>query len=490
MSRFAVGGFLHETNTFAPGKTGFTDFTLVTGDDSGLKTGAEILEFRKREMNVGPSGFIRKAEASGHEVVPLVWTSAQPSGTVTDEAFNRIMDLLLAALAANGPYDGVFLDLHGAMVVESYEDPETEIGRRVRQVIRDTPLVAALDLHGNITQECVDVFSGLVGYRTYPHVDIYETGERCAVMLDYLVQHPPLKKAFRKLPILLAPSMMSTMTEPCLSIYPVLEGLEKDAGVFSATIMHGFLPSDIAQVGPSVWAYAADQQDADRAADALEKALLDHEAELKLNLLQPDEAVRQAIQKSAHTEKPVILADVQDNPGGGGTSDTVWILEALVRQNAPDTALGLMYDPAAAAVAHAAGEGAQITLDLGGKGMPGHKPFHGAFTVEKVTSGNFELTGPMNRGIVANLGKMAQLRTGNVRVVVVSGRTQANDQAYFRRVGVDPTKMKILVLKSTNHYRADFQPIASEILVVDAPGAIIEDPAKIPYTRIRSGVRK
>ncbi len=206
-------------------------------------------------------------------------------------------------------------------------------------------------------------------------------------------------------------------------------------------------------------------------------------------MLTPDEAARQAIAKSARADKPVILADVQDNPGGGGTSDTVWILDALVRQNAQEAAIGLMYDPEAAAAAHAAGEGARINIGLGGKGMPGQQPYQAEFAVEKIAEGDFQMTGPMNRGLIGNLGKMAQLRIGGVRVVVVSGRTQANDQSYFRQVGIEPKDMKILVLKSTNHYRADFQPISSEIIVVDAPGAIIEDPAKIPYTRIRKGVR-
>ncbi len=490
MARFAVGGFLHETNTFAPGKTTFNNFTTSTSDDTGLRIGKEILAFKDHEMNVGPSGFIRKAEALGHQVVPLVWTSAQPSGVVADETFEQIMDMLIKALRENGPYEGVYLDLHGAMVTESLEDPETEIGRRVRQVIGDIPLVAELDLHGNITAECVEVFSALDGYRTYPHVDIYQSGERCAVLLNYLTQNPPLKKAFRKVPYLIAPSMASTLTEPFKTINQTLEQLEQNGTIVSGVIMHGFLPSDIAQVGPAVWTYATTQEKADDGVEVLERALLDHEKDLRATMLSPDEAVQRAIEISRNAAKPVVLADVQDNPGGGSSSDTVWILESLVRHNAPDSALGLMYDPQAAEQAFAAGEGARITLDLGGKGLPGHRPFHGTFTVEKLAEGNFPLTGPMTRGIIGNLGKMAQLRIGNVRVVVVSGRTQALDQAYYTRVGIVPSEMKIVVVKSTNHYRAAFMPIASEIIVVDAPGAIIEDPAKIPYQRIRPGVRR
>jgi microcystin degradation protein MlrC len=489
MARIALAGFLHETNTFAPGITPYEAFTESVGDETGMRRGEEILEFKRKAMAICPSGFLRRAEILGHEVVPLVWAQTQPSGTVSDDAFEQITRMILDGLSGNGPFDGVYLDLHGAMVTQSYEDAETEIGRRVRSVVGDIPLVASLDLHGNITRECVEVFSGLIGYRTYPHVDIYETGERCADMIDYLLQQPPLYKAFRKPSLILPPSTMSTFTEPCLSIYPVLEKLEQDKKVVSATIMHGFPPSDIYAVGPAIWAYATTQAAAEQAADQLEKALLDHEDELIVNMLSPDEAVVQAILKSHYTNKSIILADVQDNPGGGSSSDTVWILDALIRNNAESAAIGLIYDPEAAAAAHSAGRSARITIDLGGKRLAGHKPFHGTFVVEKIFEGEFELTGPYGRGLTANLGKMAQLRIGGVRAVVVSGRTQANDQAYFRIVGVEPKETKILVLKSTNHYRADFQPIASEILVVEAPGGIVENPAKIPYTRIRRGVR-
>ncbi len=489
MARFALAGFLHETNTFAPGLTPYEAFSESIGDETGMLLGDEILRLKEKAMAICPSGFLRRADALGHEVVPLLWAQTEPSGTVTDDAFERITHMVLDGLREQGPFDGVYLDLHGAMVVQSYEDAETEIGRRVRGVIGDIPLVASLDLHGNITRECVDLFSGLVGYRTYPHVDIYETGERCADLLDYLMCHEPLQKAFRKPDVILPPSRMSTFTEPCLSIYPVLEELEQESKVVSATIMHGFPSSDIYEVGPSIWAYAASRPAAEEAADKLEKALLAHVEELAVEMLNADQAVVEAMRIAAHADKPVILADVQDNPGGGSSSDTVWILDALVRHHARDAAIGLLYDPESAAAAHAAGEGAQITLDLGGKRLPGHKPFHGTFHVEKLFQGNFELTGPYGRGLTGNLGKMAQLRVEGARIVVVSGRTQANDQAYFRIVGIEPREMKILVLKSTNHYRADFQPIASEIINVEAPGAIVEDPAKTPYQHIRPGVR-
>jgi microcystin degradation protein MlrC len=148
-----------------------------------------------------------------------------------------------------------------------------------------------------------------------------------------------------------------------------------------------------------------------------------------------------------------------------------------------------MYDPLAADAAHAAGEGARISLGLGGKLTPGQKPFNGTFLVKRLWQGNFMANGPMFNGVLTNLGKMANLQIGNVEVVVVSQRTQANDQSFFRQVGIEPSEMKILVLKSSNHYRADFESISSAIIPVEAPGAFTEDATKTPYRNLREGIR-
>ena len=487
MARIALAGFMHETNTFAPLPTNFESFTGKNG--YWIDTPEEFAAMKEVRANVSAIGFMIKAEEFGHEVFPILLAAAQPACTVTNDAFEQIMSHILEGIKNNGPFDAVYLDLHGAMVTKDFQDPETEAQRRIRQVVGDIPLIGTLDLHGNIPSQAVEGFSALVGYRSYPHIDMFETGERAAILADHLLHGKPLKKAYRQLPYLISPSTASTFTEPCLSIYKELDNIEKNEQVQSVTFMHGFLLSDIEHAGPSVFAYADTQKAADKAADQLLQALLKHEAGFALNLLPPDEAVHQAIEKSMQTEKPIVLADVQDNAGGGGTSDTVWILEELLKQGAQETALGLMYDPEAAELIHTAGEGSQITLDLGGKLMPGHKPLHGTFTVEKIFGGEFDLTGSMNRGIKTNMGKMACIRSGGVQVVVCSIRKQNNDQAYFRIMGIDPTRKKILVVKSTNHYRADYQPIASEIIMVEAPGAHIENPTTLAYKNLRAGVR-
>jgi len=490
MAKIAIAGFVHETNTFSPLPTTFEDFAANHGSRSGIKHQSDFETLLQANANVPMVGFAHKAAQYGHDITFTLWATTPPSGTVQQDAFDRITAAIQSELERLGPFDAVYLDLHGAMVSEAYDDAETEILNRARQVVGNKiPVVGALDLHGNIPESCVKAFSALNAYRTYPHIDMYETGARCADLMEHLLSGKQLYKAYRQLPFLIPLSTASSMTEPCRSIYAELPKIEEHPGDISVSFMHGFVPADLSFTGPSVFAYGSNQQAAESACEQLADLVLRHEEGFKLDIHTPEDGVRLAMEKAKTASKPVILADVQDNPGGGGTSDTVWVLSELVRQGAESAAVGLIYDPEAAQQAHLAGEGAIISIGLGGKLMPGHSPFTYDFVVEKLSEGEFAMTGPMGRGLRSNLGKMAQLRADGVRIVVSSSRAQANDQGYFRQVGIEPAEMKLLVLKSTNHYRADFQPIASEILVVTAPGAIMENLPEIPYTKLREGVR-
>jgi microcystin degradation protein MlrC len=375
------------------------------------------------------------------------------------------------------------------MVVEDFVDGETEILRCCREIVGEIPITVSLDLHGNITREFFDMASVMIGYHTYPHTDIYLTGERCADAMQILIDGKKTSKAFRQIPFLMSLTTQSTSTEPVRSLMRIVDKAADQEEMISCSFLPGFAPADLPHTGPTVFTYAYTQNAADKAADDIYNSIMAKEEEFIVHLLNPDQAVKKAIELSKTYTKPIVLADVQDNAGAGGTSDTPWILEALVRHNAPRTALGVMFDVEAAEKAHKAGEGAFITLKLGGKLTPGQTPFEGTFLVKKLFEGEFLATGPMFNGMLANLGKMANLQIGNVEVVVASGRTQANDQSFFKILGIEPTEMKILVLKSSNHYRADFEPIAGEIIPVEAPGAFTEDLRKTPYKNLRAGVR-
>lgn len=484
MARIAVGGFQHETNTFAPVKATFRDFA-EGGGWPALQHGMGLVD-AVAGANLPVAGALAMLKELGHQPVPLVWAAATPSAHVTEDAYERIVGMLIEDLAAQGPFDAVYLDLHGAMVAEHLDDGEGELLRRVRAVVGPkVPVVASLDLHSNTTAAMVEHSDALVAYRHYPHTDMAETGGRAAMLLHrFLEGAGPRAKAFRQASFLIPITWQCTLVEPARSIYVALD----DAGAEAASFTPGFPAADIADCGPAVLAYAGTQEAADRAAEALLRLVEAAEPRFAGRIWSPDEAVRHAM--AAGSSRPVVIADTQDNPGGGGTSDTTGMLAALVRNGAEGAALGVMADPAAALAAHAAGEGAEIELVLGGRsGIPGDAPFRGRFVVERLGDGNFTGTGPMWGGAKCRLGPMAALRIGGVRVVVASKKLQAADQAIFRHVGIEPAAQRLLVLKSSVHFRADFEPIAAEVLVAAAPGALPADPASLPFRKLRPGVR-
>lgn len=489
MKRIAIAGFSHETNTFSPIPTTYEDFATRTGPFTGIIRWEEVKDLKGQRLNDASLGFINTAESLGYETVFILNTSTNPSNQVSRDAFDRIVAMIIQETRAMGTFDAMYLDLHGAMVYEGFHDGETEIVKRIKAELDEIPVFTSFDLHGNITLECFELAEGMVGCREYPHVDMYETGERVAHLLDHFFKGEPIYKSFRRIPFIPVLSRTSTFTEPFKSIYASIADAEKNNEVLSATIMEGFPPSDTYHTGPTVFAYARTQSAADCAVDHMYSVFLSKESEITSDLPGPEEAVRQAIDLSRKEDKPVILADGLDNPGGGSASDTVWILQELVKQDPPDTALGFIYDIDSARKAHEAGEGSQITLDLGGKLTPGHTPFHATFTVEKIFDGEMVGHGPLVKGVKMSLGKIALLRIGNVRIVVVSERVQAADSAPFRALGVKPEEMQILVLKSSNHFRADFEPISSAVLYVSAPSAMVEDPADVEYHRLMEGIR-
>ncbi len=489
MTRIAVGAFLHETNTFAPTKATYADF-VHGGGWPAMAHGGDVLKVM-RNINVGLAGFVQAAEVNGWELVPTISAAATPCAHVTEDAYERIAKEMIDGIAAAGQLDAVYLDLHGAMVAEHFDDGEGEILRRVRQVIgKDLPLVVSLDLHANVTPEMVEHADALIAYRTYPHVDMADTGragaDHLALLLD---KKQKFAKAFRQLPFLIPISWQCTNDQPAKSIYEKLAALETDE-VPTLSFAPGFPAADFPDCGPSVFAYGRTQADADKAADKIAALVIGHEDDFEGKIYTPDEGVRHAMELAKTASKPIVIADTQDNPGAGGDSDTTGMLRALVRNNATKAAHGVIFDPASAKAAHAAGEGAIITLALGGKsGISGDAPYKETFVVEKLSDGKFVAPGPYYGGRDMDMGPSACLRIGDVRVVVSSHKAQLADQAMYRYVGIEPTQQSILVNKSSVHFRADFEPIAEKLLICAAPGAMPADTADLPWTRLRPGIR-
>jgi microcystin degradation protein MlrC len=307
-------------------------------------------------------------------------------------------------------------------------------------------------------------------------------------MRTLLERGRPAGRALRKAPFLIPLNGQCTLVDPSKSVVARSQVVEGD--LINLSYLAGFPPSDLHWCGPSVIAHAWTQDAADRAADDMMREVVAQEANFAEAMVTPEEGVARAIAVSRTATRPVVIADTQDNPGCGGTADATGLLKALVAADARDAVLGFLCDAEAARAAHAAGEGAQITLALGGRSGPeGVTPLEASFRVTRLGNGQFQSDGAVTRGRRIDVGPMALLTVGGVSVAVTSKRLQAYDQAPFRQLGIEPARQKILGLKSTCHYRAEFEPMAEEVIVVLAPGYYLADPARYPYRRLRPGVR-
>ncbi|MBM3605406.1 MAG: M81 family metallopeptidase [Alphaproteobacteria bacterium] len=482
--RIALAGFVHESNSFAPSPADMAAFRQG-GGYLPLSRGPEI-EVRAAGVNLPVAGMIEHARQAGWQLLPLLWAGAVPSAPVTAECYSAITDEIVRGLQDLGPVDGVLLDLHGAMVADGTPDGEGALLARVRQIVGpDVPVVAALDLHGNISAQMVHHADVMVGFRTYPHVDMAETGRRAAAELERLMDGVPTYAAFRQGDYLIPIAWQATSVQPAAKLYEMV--VAGDAEGACVSLFMGFPAADFADCRPSVLVHARTQGQADRIADDIASALAAAEDAFCGTCYLPAEGVAAAMRAG---QGPVILVDTQDNPGAGGNSDTTGMLRALVAAGAQDAAIGLIVDPDAAAAAHEAGLGAEISLSIGGRsGIPGDAPFEGRFTVEALSDGRCHATGPYFGGAHLQLGPSAALRIGGVRIAVASEKAQMADRQMFRFLGIDPEAQAILVVKSSNHFRADFAPIASQILTCAAPGPMPVSPASLPFRHLSPGIR-
>jgi microcystin degradation protein MlrC len=488
MARIAVGGFQHETNTFSAVPASFADFEAADAWP-GLTRGGAMLE-ALAGINLPATGFVQEARSQHHELIPLTWCSAQPSGRVTRDAFERISTLLLEDLRQAGGVDGVYLDLHGAMVAEHIDDADGELLRRVRALVgADVPIVASLDYHANASALMAQASSALVSYRTYPHVDMAECGAQAARMLQDMLGRPRPAMALEQLDFLMPLTSQSTLAEPMRSLMEQARMLQQPP-LLSVCLMPGFPAADVADCGPAAYACGYSEQAARAAAAHIAREVRAREHEFALELHSIEQAIAETKRQVPRRGRPVILADTQDNPGGGGHADTMSLIKALVASNAQDVLAGVICDPDAAARAHAAGEGALVELQLGARaGTVGETPLTARYKVLALGDGRFTGTGPFYRGGRFELGLMALLEVGGVQIAVASRKQQAADQAMFRHLRAEPAEYAVLALKSSVHFRADFGAIASRILVVEAPGPNVADPARLPFSRLRPGMR-
>lgn len=492
MARILIAGFQHETNTFGATKASFEDFLEADGWP-GLLRGNEVITGTKG-INLPLTGFVDAVRSEPDiELIPVVWASAEPSAHVTDDAFERISAMILEGIRQAGSLDGIYLDLHGAMVTESHEDGEGELLGRIRDLTGDSlPVVVSLDLHANVTERMMAHASAFCIFRTYPHIDMAETGARCYPILRRLLSGETLYHAMRQASFLVPLSAQYTGASPCRELYQLLPR-ENGPGQAHCDIAMGFPPADIYDAGPAVVAYAPTQAEADAHADRIIQTLGARETDFDSALLTAQSAVAKAMSYTG--TKPVVIADVQDNPGAGATSDTTGLLKALVEGKADNAVLAVLHDPKSAARAHELGEGAVFETALGGKsGLADMGPYHAECKVLALSDGNFAFSGAMYAGATAQIGPTALLQIldeeADVSVVVGSKRCQCLDRAILTHIGVNPEEKKIVAVKSTVHFRDDFEPIADLILHAQSPGVNYCSLESVPYQNLRATVRR
>lgn len=471
----------HETNTFSPIVTDWARFEAW-----GIYTGkAAIDAYAKTNMPLGV--YLQLAKEYGAEVDLPMAAEAMPGGRVTADAYRRLCDPILEAVARG--CDGCLLDLHGAMVSETTDDGEGTLLERIRAIAPDLPVIVTLDLHCNLTARMVDNCTALIGYKTYPHVDMDVVARQVGRIGMAVIagQRAAPAMAWRQLPLLSQTLCQGTDDEPMKSLIAACRA-EEAAGLPAATVFGGFAMADIQDAGTTVITIGDDAAQADAAAERIARLAWDKRDIFIYQHRDLAETVAKAKQAG---DGPVVLLDHADNCGSGGTQDVMMVIEEVLRQGLEDVAVGAVWDPEAVQIMQAAGVGATVTLDLGGKtdmpalGLKG-QPLRLTGRVRTITDGEWIVRGPMYNGYKVMMGPTAVLEVdGRMQIVVVSRHHEPWDTGVFTSVGIDPQHKRYLLLKSRIHYRAGFAPLAKSTFTLDGAGVTTSDNSILDYAKLR-----
>ena len=478
--RLVVAAMLHETNTFSPIPTDVARF-----GHRNMLAGAEARRYFKG-TNTAISAFLDLAEEAKADISLPIAASALPSGRVAADAYKRITDAICEAIDKG--CDAAFLDLHGAMVTETEEDGEGALLARIRKLHPSLPIAVALDPHCNCTQAMVDNATALVGYATYPHLDMYDTGRRAGrIVLDAMAGKTRPVMTWRQLPLLSQTLRQGTDDEPMKSLNALARAKER-AGLISASILFGFPLADIRDAGTSVVTIAnGDRTKAEEAAEEIARAAWAVREDFVYKGRPLAEAVEEA---KGLDDGPIVLLDHSDNAASGATQDVMTVIAEVMRQGLEDVAVAAVWDPEAVKEMIKAGPGATVTIRLGGKtDMPSinlkGKPLTVTGKVKTLSDGEFILRGPMATGTRAQLGPAAVLDTGKMEIVVVSYHHEPFDLGVFTSLGIQPETKRYLLLKSRIHYRAGFAKLAKHTFRLDGQGVTTSDNSLLDFKKIR-----
>jgi microcystin degradation protein MlrC len=472
----------HETNTFSPVPTDLARFRAW-----GLYEGEDV-KAAYRGTNHPLAAYLELAEERGAEIVTPVAAEAMPSGLVQREAYEYLTGRILDELAKGG-FDCAMLDLHGAMVAEPDWDGEGGLLEAMRRIAPDLPIAVTLDMHGNITERVVANCTCLVGYKTYPHVDMAAVGRRIGqILLDTMDGKVRPVMAYGRIPLLAQTLRMGTADHPMGPLQEMTKDEERRPGILAASVFGGFPMADIPIAGLSAIVVA----DGDRgAAEASRNRLLSWAWDNREEFVYRHEPIDQAIARAKGiNDAPIILLDHADNVGSGGTSDSMAVIRELIRHGVEDVAVAAVWDPAAVKTMRQAGAGAAVTLDLGGNtempsiGAKG-EPLRLTGKVRSLSDGEWTVRGPMYTGSKVTTGPTAVFDTQGIKIVVTSLHHEPWDAGIFTNNGIDPRHCRYLLLKSRIHYRAGFAPIGKATITLDGVGVTTSDNAILRFERLQ-----
>ena len=486
--RIALGGILHESNTFCPR---LTELEAFNGRTTCRGAGIEA-EFGDAAHEVG--GFFGGAREHGLRLVPTLVANAVPSGTVADEAFEALAGELVERVASAGPIDGLLVALHGAMVAESYPDADAEILRRLRRELgSELPIVVTHDAHANVAVEEVELSSALVIYKEVPHVDQRQRGRQAAeIMARILREGVRPVQAIEKPPMLYNILFHDTTRSPMLPLVEELKRLEhEDARILAASAAVGYQYADVPQMGPSIVVVTdGDSSLARRESRRLADLMWDHRHDMSIELPDASAAVQQAMRAE---RLPALLVDLGDNIGGGSAGDGTVLLAELVRQGASGFGVAI-YDPEAVARACRAGVGGAFDAEIGGKTDDLHgAPVRIRGRVKLLYDGTYTEIAARHGGI-RNLdqGPTAVIETSasdgrDASLILLNSRRHPPfSLGQLTSAGIEPLQLRAIVVKAAVAFRAAYAPVAGTVIPVDTPGLTAVNPGRFTYERARS----
>ncbi|MGF6259791.1 microcystin degradation protein MlrC [Paraburkholderia youngii] len=474
----------HETNTFSPVETPLAAFGR-TGPSYGRAAFDE-----NKGMQTAMAAFIDAAERVHAEIVTPISAMANPSGPVDAAAYDTICDAILAG--ATG-CDAVMLDLHGAMVAENSADGEGDLLARVRASLPHARIAVALDLHGNVTQKMIDNADIIVSFKTYPHVDMYETGAHAARLLfDMIDGHAKPVIAWRQPPLLTHTLRSASADGAMKRALDAARAAEAD-GMLAVSVLAGFSLADIDAPCISVVVVGnGERADAEAVAERVARQIWDERDDFVYRSAPLAESVARAASLARGAVKPVLLLDHGDNCMSGGTCDTMDLLEEALKQGLEDIVSGPLCDPQAVAALAASGVGSTVTLAIGNKltndALPSRSPLALTGVVRALTDGEYVISGPTYTGQRAYMGRAAVLDAGTVKLVVTEHTHEPWDLGVFESVGIDPRRARFLLLKSRMYCRPVFVPIAAALVECDSRGVTSSDYSLFRFERVKRPV--